>query len=580
MNAHLESEYDLLIVGTGAASVCAAMVAQEQGKSVAIVEKQLKFGGSTGYSGGVLWVPNNPLLNRHGVEDSYERGRRYFDAVVPDEGPATSSTRREAFLKAGPAAIQFLIDRGLELYYADGWSDYYDDRPGGEPRGRSLMAKPFNLNELGEWRDRVSLFLPFSKLPVKANDAASLLMVRRTWEGKLAALRFAFAHIFSLLRGHKRVVNGAALQGRLLKLALSRNLQIFLDSPVISIVEENARVTGVVVSHKGEKKFIKARAGVLLNSGGFARNASMREKYQRSPVASSNASPGDTGEIIESATALGAATAAMDAGVWVPTSRHTDGSWPKDAIGEDGLVYPFMHVHDIAAPFSMIVDQTGQRYFNECSSYMEVGETMYSRQEENNKAIPSWLIMEARNRKRYGFALTPPGIVNKEWIESGYMKEAGTLAELAERCGIDGAGLKATVARFNGFCETGEDEDFGRGNRHYDRWRGDPTQSPNPNLGPIEKAPFYAVAIYPGDVGTTGGLLTDEYARVLRNDESVIEGLYATGNCTASVCGHMYPGAGASIAAALVFGYLAALHMCGQLINYPTPREKDSENLR
>ena len=559
----LQSEYDLLIAGSGAAAVCAAMVAREQGKTAAILEKQAQVGGSTGYSGGVLWVPNNPLLAEHGVRDCYERGRRYLDAVVPDEGPATSALRREAYLKAGPQVIEFLQDKGMAFYYADGWPDYYDDRPGGEPRGRSLMADPFNANELGEWRDRLSMYPPFTRLPIKADEAADLLMASRTWRGKFAALRFALNFLAAKLRGHRRVVNGAALQGRLLKLALDRDIPIFPQTAVTGLVEEDGRVTGVHAHHGNADRVIKAREGVLLNAGGFARNTSMRETHQRLPLAHTNAHPGDTGEVLEAAMQLGAATAAMDAGVWVLTSRCTDGTWPKDAVGEDGAVYPSMHVHDIAAPFSIIVDQAGQRYFNECESYMAQGESLYRRQEETGRAVPSWLIMDARNRKRYGLGLNPPGFIKRDWLESGYLKRADSIDELALNCGIDTDGLKQTVKRFNGYCRTGKDEDFDRGGRQYDRWRGDPTVKPNPNLGPIEKAPFYALAIYPGDVGTYGGVLTDEYSRVLREDGSIIGGLYAAGNCTASVTGHTYPAAGASIAASMVFGYIAAHHAVG-----------------
>jgi 3-oxosteroid 1-dehydrogenase len=220
---------------------------------------------------------------------------------------------------------------------------------------------------------------------------------------------------------------------------------------------------------------------------------------------------------------------------------------------------PYIHVTDIGKPYCMLVDKTGQRFCNESGSYMEIGERMYAR-----GAIPAWAILDQNHRDRYGWGRANPGQTIKEWLSSGYMKKADTLAELARLCGIDPQGLENTVTRFNGFCATGVDSDFQRGSDAYGLWLGDPTVKPNPALGALNKAPFYAVAAFPGDVGTYGGFVCDEDARVQRVDGSVIEGLYATGNCAAGVTGRCYPGAGASISASFVFGYRAALHAAGK----------------
>jgi 3-oxosteroid 1-dehydrogenase len=225
---------------------------------------------------------------------------------------------------------------------------------------------------------------------------------------------------------------------------------------------------------------------------------------------------------------------------------------------------PFVHHFDISLPHVIVVDKSGRRFVNESQSYMEVGQKLYEHRQGVRADDPfAWAIIESRHRKRYFWGAMPPALTPRSWITSGYMKKARTIEQLAAMCEIDPAGLRETVERFNGFCTDGVDQDFGRGNRAFDRYHGDPTVTPNPALGAIDQPPYYAVALYPGDVGTCGGVICDEHSRVLTEDGSVITGLYATGNSTASVFGRTYVGAGASIGAAFVFGYRAALHATG-----------------
>jgi 3-oxosteroid 1-dehydrogenase len=237
-----------------------------------------------------------------------------------------------------------------------------------------------------------------------------------------------------------------------------------------------------------------------------------------------------------------------------------DGKFPEGALTDDGIPIPFGHHFDVSLPHMIVVDQNGQRFTNEAASYMEVTQRLYQRHDETGKGIPAWAIIESRHRDRYMWG-SVLGKTPQSWINSGYMKKAETVEDLARQCGIDAAGLRATVERFNGFARSGVDEDFKRGAKAFDNSHGDPTVKPNPNLGAIEQPPYYAVAIYPGDVSTWGGLVTDEHARVLTDDGKVIEGLYATGTATANVCGRSYLGAGASIGPTLAFGYIAAKHM-------------------
>jgi len=556
-----DESFDFVIVGSGGASMCAALAVKALGKRALIMEKQAKVGGSTGFSGGVWWIPDNPVMKRAGVEDSYERARRYFDSVVTYHGPGSSEARREAYLRTGPEMVEFLERQGMAFQYADGWSDYYDEKPGGQPRGRSLVAPLFDINELGEWKDRLSMY-PGVHLPMGSQDFPTLFLAKRSWAGKLMALRLVGRILRAKLTGRDLRANGAAIQGRMLQIALREQLPIWTDSPVRELIVEKSRVAGVVAVRDGRTVRVRATGGVLINAGGFSRSQELRERYQPkpNPWRWTNANPGDTGEMIEAAMRLGAAVDCMNEAWWVITSLGPGESLPEGAVAADGTPIPFMHHLDLSLPYSIMVDQLGQRFCDEAGAYMEIGQRMYQRHAQTGKAVPSWVIMDSRQREYYPWGTASPGQIPKSWLDSGYLKRADSLRELAGQCGIDSAGLQATVQRFNEFCRKGRDEDFGRGGRAFDRAHGDPTVRPNPNLGPIEKGPFYAVAMYPGDVGTAGGIVTDESARVLREDGSVIDGLYATGNSTASVMGRCYPGAGASIGASFVFGYIAARH--------------------
>jgi 3-oxosteroid 1-dehydrogenase len=457
--------------------------------------------------------------------------------------------------------ISFLERQGMKFKYADGWSDYYDERPGGLPRGRSLVAKLFDINKLGDWKDRLSMY-PGVHMPMGSEEYPTLFLMKRTSAGKRMAMRLAGRMLYAKLTGKDMRANGAAIQGRMLQMALREKLAIWPETPVEEFVVEGGRVVGVL-ARRGEKHVrVRASDGVLINAGGFSRNREMREQYGPQPNAWkwTNANPGDTGEMIRAAVKLGAAVDCMEEAWWIITSLGPNESLPEGALTADGTPVPFMHHLDLSLPFSIMVDQMGERFCDEAGPYMEIGQRLYRRHQETGRGIPAWVVMDRRQREYYPWGTASPGQIPKAWLASGYLKKAGTLEELAKLCQIDVTGLARTVARFNESCRLGVDQAYGRGGRAFDRAHGDPTVQPNPNLGPIEQAPFYAVAIYPADVGTAGGVVTDEFARVLRANGSAIPGLYATGNSTASVMGHSYPGAGASIGASFVFGYIAAQH--------------------
>ena len=558
---HWDKTVDVLVVGSGMASVCAALVAKDHNLEPLIVEKLGQFGGTSAYSGGGLWIPNNHLMERVGRADSFARSMQYLNATIWHDGPATTPARRETFVRNGRAAIEYLERKGMKLKLAKWWPDYYSDLPGGEQASRVVLAELFDINELGEWKDRL---LPPKIPPIRftMDELSTLALIKRTWAAKLFALRFALRLLGAKITGRDLRGGGAAWQGRLLQIALREKLDIWLGTPVEKLIVEDGRVVGVEACRDGKTVYIRARRGVLLNAGGFARNVAMRERYGPHPAyaQNTNVAPGDTGEMIEAGMALGAQVDCMDEAIWAVTSMGPGGMFPEGALAPDGTPTPFGHHFDISLPHVILVDQNGQRFANEAGSYMELGQRLHRRHAETGKGIPAWAIIESRHRNRYMWG-SVLGKTPQSWLDSGYMKTADTLDALAERCGINGEGLRAAVERYNSFCRNGVDEDFKRGAKAFDVSHGDPTVKPNPSLGAIEQGPFYAVAIYPGDVSTYGGLVTDEHARVLTAEGRVIEGLYATGTTSANVMGRTYVGAGASLGPALAFGFTAAQHM-------------------
>ena len=374
-----------------------------------------------------------------------------------------------------------------------------------------------------------------------------MMRVGFTLDGKVMAAKVAGRFVAAKLLGRIIYGSGGALQGRMLEIALKLGVEIWTEAGLIEFDLRGGAVAGVHIRHQGVDKTLQAARGVIVTAGGFARNLEMRRHFHREPVSVewTHSNPGDTGDAIEAMERAGAALGWMDEAWWVSGF----------VTGEKS----YQIVPELMKPHSILVDETGQRFVNEARSYMEIGRAAYARNPKA-KAIPAWAVMDSRHRKRYLFGFQPPGRVPQEWVDKGWVCKDQTIAGLARQCGIDPAGLEATVARFNTFCEAGVDEDFQRGDNGYARYYGDPTYEPNPNLGTISKPPFWAAPLVPGDVGTCGGALTDEHARVRRADGTVIEGLYAAGNCAAPLAGPHYIGAGLSIGASTVFGHIAANH--------------------
>lgn len=550
--SEFDETFDFVIAGSGAGSMAAALYMRSVGKRVLILEKTDMIGGSTARSGGVMWIPNNPFMQRDGVEESYDRAQTYLEAVTGGQAdaPAATPERRQAFLTEAPRMLDFLMSQGIEFDRVSYWPDYYDERPGGSAPGRTVVARLFDVNQLGPWKER--LRPGFITLPAMLEEAMKLPLYKRSWQARGIMLKVIGRAIAAAVTGKRYISGGAALQGRMLQAVLREGVDVRLESPVRELLVEEGRVTGLVTEKEGRPWRVGASLGVLVNTGGFAHNQRMRDQYQPGTSSAwSNAAPGDTGEMIEEMLRQGAAIAQIEEFVGYQTTippghENDDVKPPAQSL--------------TAKPHAILVDGTGVRYMNEGGSYMAYCKGILAR----NKvvpAVPSWAVFDSQYMRKYMLAGTMPGSKKPQrWYEEGYLKRADSIEELAGQLEVDPAVLGSTIERFNGFVATGRDEDFHRGERAYDRWLGDPLHQPSEALGAIEEAPFYAVPVYPGDVGTYGGVLTDEQARVVREDGSVIPGLYATGVATGSVMGRVYPGAGCSIGPGFTFGYIAAKH--------------------
>lgn len=548
----MDETYDFVVVGSGGGSMCAGLVMRSAGKSVLILEKTDLIGGSTAKAGGVMWIPANRFMAEAGVEDSPEKGEEYLNAVVeayPGEAPGTSRERRRTYITEANQMIDFLMNHGVPFERAPLWPDYYDDRPGGT-LGRTVHAKVFDINELGEWKNR--LRRGSFDFPLPIFDITRLPLIRRSWKARVIAARMVARTALAKATGKQLVTAGTALQGRMLKAALAAGVELRTDSPVRRLIVENDAVVGVETERGGKPWRVGARHGVLLNAGGFAHNQEMRDKYiPYTRKEWTHAAPGDTGDMHKELMRIGAQMAQMD-----------------EMVGNQMMLPPSAGEAagaqmQLAKPHAFMVDQTGVRYMSEGGSYMEFCQNMLKRH-ETVPAVPSWMIMDSQFMKYHMLASSMPGSKRpEEWFASGFLKVGGTIEDLAGAIDADPANLRASTERFNRFARTGVDEDFGRGRNAYDAWLGDDTHRPNAGLGTVEVAPFYAVQIVPGDVGTFGGAVTDSSARVLREDGSVIQGLYATGTTTAAVMGRTYPGAGCSIGPSFTWGFVAAKHAAG-----------------
>jgi len=555
---------DVLIVGSGAAGLSAAVTAAWHGLKVIVVEKDPVFGGATAWSGGWAWVPCNPLARRAGIVEEVERPRTYLEHEL---GEHFNGPMIDAFLQAGPRMVAF-FEQHTSLQFADGngIADIHGDTPGAGTGGRSVIAAPYDGRKVGKLLRRLRTTLretSFMGMPIMAGaDLSAFLNLTRSLSAAWHVTRRFTRHLLDLaVHGRAmQLVNGVALVARLAKSAEDLGVLLWESAPVTALLQEGDQVQGAVVSTAKGAVRIKARKAVILAAGGFANDIERRKAlFPRTPTGHEHlALPplGVSGDGLRLGESVGARVNSdlQSAVAWAPVSRvpHRDGSTGH-----------FPHIIERGKPGIIGVLRNGQRFVNEANGYYDYVTAMVQAAPEGEE-VASWLICSHAFQRRYGLGISRPFPVPlSSFIRSGYLKTGNTLEELASACGIDPAGLRQTVSEYNRHAVNGQDPRFGRGSTPYNRKQGDPLQQPNPCVAPIEEGPFYAVKVEPGCFGTFAGLKVNPHAQVLDDSGQVIAGLYAAGGDMASIMGGHYPAGGINIGPALTFGYIAARHIAG-----------------
>lgn len=556
--------YDVVVVGSGASGMSAAIAAKKHGASAAIIEKEPVFGGTTAFSGGVLWIPLNHHAKAAGAKDSRAEAIRYMQE---ETGNYYSAEAVETFIDAGPEMVEW-FERETEVKFVHTlYPDYHPDVPGGVDVGRSILAAPFDTSCLGENLKRLRPPLDtitFMGMMFNSSNAD----IKHFFNATKSVTSFAYVarrmakHFAEVARYGKgvQVTSGNALAARLAKSVFDLDIPLYTETPAKKLMVEDGRVTGVEVTGTNGAVELRANNGVVIATGGFAHDwEKLKQAYPHLKRGGEHFTPvpdGNTGDGIRLAEDVGghAPIEFKDTSAWMPVSKVPQGG---------GKFGAFPHLLDRYKPGVIAVLKTGKRFTNESESYHDVGAALV-RACEGQEETAAWLICDHPTIRKYGLGFAKPAPVPLgKHISNGYIQKGATLAELAAKTGIDAAALQETVAAYNGPAARGEDPEFGRGRTSFNRYLADPTHQPNPCVAPIETAPFYALRIIMGDLGTFDGLRTEVYGRVLNADGRPIEGLYATGNDRASIMGGNYPGAGITLGPAMVFGFLTGRHLAG-----------------
>ena len=557
-------ETDLLVVGSGGAGMAAATVGHDLGLETLIIEKTAKVGGTTAVSAGGFWTPCNHKMAAQGEADSYQDALTYMQATVGDQ---VDGSLLEAFLQAAPRMALYLEENTQQEFSTVSLPDYHAEKPGGRTGHRLLEAVALDATLLDR-NDLKLIRLPHPQFDMKLSfNTYDFRVLASMHPGSTkiivkAVLQYVFDFPWRFRSFRSRWLTlGNALIGRFMLSIRERKLPLWTNTALTELLTDGERIIGVKAVREGEPITIKVRKGVLIAAGGFNSNAEMRAEYMpNSANPDWSVVPFDalTGDGIQAGIQVGAATHLMDEAWWMPAIPQPDKESSRGVFLERSL------------PGSIIVDQNAERYFNESINYDDAGRAIVKAIGQGRPASPSFFIFDGSFRRKYAGGPLMAGKMQPDWMVSSdiwkTVYKASTLSELATKIGLSPAALQATVDRHNVFAGTGKDEDFGRGDHIYDGYYSDSYVKPNPNLAPIEKAPYYAIAIYPGDIGTKGGLLIDAHARVLDSDGNAIVGLYAAGNSSASIMGEGYPGGGSTIGAAMTFGFIAAEHIAGRQV--------------
>ncbi len=560
MTKSWDKEVDTLVIGSGAGGLLSALVAAANRADVLIVEKESQWGGTSATSGAGIWIPASDQAREAGFADKTADAFKYVRKLSAKNVPDANI---RAFVENAAPMLRWVTAHTDINYQAFPYPDYHAENPGGSPTGyRTHMPLPIDGKKLGKDVETLRFASPAASLFGYLNwhfDETYILLFRAPrwwWHLAKSLARYWFDWPFRFRsRKDRRLTLGNALVGGL-KLALNeKGVPLWLNTPMEELITEKGKVVGAVVRHGGQSLRIRARKGVVLAAGGFDKNQKMRDDhaplYSRAYL--SGGTSGNTGDAIQAGLGIGAQT------------LNLQSAWAAPVFYVPGEDRGRLCTIERALPGSMMVNQKGERYLNEAASYHIVGQIMARRELEHKDASPSWFVFD--HRYRHSYPVGPLYPIMPDWLQRGevrgILKKGRTVAELAAAMGVPVDTLEATFARYNDYAARGEDPDFHRGEAAYDKMYGDPRVGPNPCLRPLEKGPFYAMPIYPGDIGTNGGLLTDDQARVLDTKGKPISGLYAIGNNAASAMGESYPGAGVTIGPAMTFGYLAARHMTG-----------------
>lgn len=548
-----QQEVDLLVIGSGT-GLATALAAKELGLNVAVAEKTGYVGGSTARSGGAFWIPANPVLQRDGAVDSPERGEKYIESVVAGTSPAE---RWKAFLEYGDETVT-MLERMTQLtfFWAKGYSDYHPEQPGGSAAGRSVEAHPFDLNKLGDQRGRfqpATMAAPMP-MPVTGADYKWLnLIAKKPLKAFPRAIKRVIQGVGGLLIGRDYGAGGQAIAAGMYAGALDAGIPVWTEAKLVDLVSQNGKVTAAVLEQNGEQITVNAKYGVVLAAGGFDHNMQMRREFQ-SPSLQEDLSlgaVGNQGDGILAAQKFDAQLAGMQQSWWFPAVA------PVQAGGSAMVL-----LAERSLPGSFMVDSSGRRFINESTDYMSFGQEVLRREAQGDPVGQMWIVFDQEYRDSYMFSgqVFPRMPLPDAWYKAGIAHKSASIGELAKAMGVPAEALTSTLHNFNEAAGTGIDNEFGRGDSAYDRYYGDPTQNPNPNLRPLDGKAYYAVKVVLSDLGTCGGLMTDEHGQVVDTAGKIVDGLYAQGNTAANIFGEVYPGAGATIGQGLVYGQIIATH--------------------
>ncbi|GAM86925.1 hypothetical protein ANO11243_049460 [Dothideomycetidae sp. 11243] len=552
-----DHEYDLVVVGSGAGGLTAAVTAATSGaKKVLVVEKTLLYGGTTAFSGGALWLPLNPLSMAQGSKDTREQAERYLHSAL---GSDYNKELISAYLDSAPAMVDYLESRSATRFVPVPAPDYYMHLDGALASGRTLFTASFDGRRLGKMVKQVRYPLQgYCAFGSMQTDFANI----EKWRKPFGSLRnFSFVtrallrYAFDQMRYRKGTLlcNGNGLVGRLLEAAIKADVELWNNAPAVEPIRSGSRVTGIVINKDGKDLRIGARRGVVVASGGFARSAELSRKHL--PTQGWTVGPrGNVGDGLRIGKASGgtAPDTLTDNALWTPVSEYR----PR---GGAIRTYPHFTL-GLTKPGSMIVDGDGNRFANESAPYQDLGRATHAAGVKKE-----FLIGDRRHLRQYGMGIALPAPYPiGHLLRRGYLIQAPTIAALASKIGIDPRKLVASVQRFNTFAREGKDLDFGRGEGSYDKANGDPSVTPNSCMAPLEHGPFYAVPMYPGTGVTMYGLRTNKDAQVLNSEGEAVPGLYAVGADAAHFMNGRYPSGGLTLGPAMVFGFRAGLHIAGQ----------------